>query len=78
MSRKSCFALNGCMIIVLFLAVVAGCGLGSSSGSDPVCGNGQCESDESCSNCPQDCTTGCATTRLCADPVFVTSDTDGG
>ena len=34
---------------------VDGLGCGSCGGQAPVCGNGQCESGESCEACPQDC-----------------------
>jgi Glycosyl hydrolase family 12 len=42
----------------------------------PVCGNGICETDESCASCSQDC--GACSTRTCTNPVFVTSETNGG
>lgn len=77
MSRKSYITPYCCAIIALLLVAIAACGGTSSSDSDSVCGNDQCETGESCSSCPQDCTTGCDHTSSCTDPVFVTSDING-
>lgn len=74
-------------VIGLVLGLLVGCGGGSGNGGDDqpdaagsgaTCGDGTCDATETTASCEADCPGNPPVGMTCTNPVFTTSDPDGG